>query len=106
MATIETIYNTRGFSEYYQAMRFVSKAISKEDSRPVLRCLKIEQTSEEKRFAYACDGYRLHIADISEYPPIPEGLYSVIKSTKKELILQKEEDATYPDIWQMVKYWK
>ena len=101
MATIETIYKCYG--DYFTAMQFVSKAIAKEDTRPALTHIRIEQTAEDKRFAYAADGYRLHIADISECPPIPEGQYTVIKSTKKEIILQKEDDCgSYPDIWQLI----
>ena len=101
MATIETIY--KNYGDYFTAMQFVSKAISKEDTRPVLTHIRIEQTAEDKRFAYAADGFRLHIADISECPPIPDGQYTVIKSTKKELILQKEDDAgNYPNIWELI----
>jgi hypothetical protein len=101
MATIETV--NKCFGEYFTAMQFVSKAVAKEETRPVLTHIRIEQTAENKRFAYAADGYRLHIADISECPPIPEGQYSVIKSTKKELILQKEDnEGTYPNIWELI----
>jgi len=102
MATIETIYKC--FTEWFNAMQFVSKAVSKEDTRPLLRMIKIEKTDSNKVFAYAADGYRLHIADISECPPIPEGLYTIVKSTKKELILQKEDDdaTKYLNIWNLI----
>jgi hypothetical protein len=101
MATIETV--NKCFGEYFTAMQFVSKAVAKEETRPVLTHIRIEQTAHDKRFAYAADGYRLHIADISECPPIPEGQYTVIKSTKKELILQKEDnEGTYPNIWELI----
>ena len=102
MATIETIRG-KVFREQLGAMQFVAKAIDGKNGRPVLTMLKIERTDIDKVWAYAMDGYRLHIADISQYPLIPEGLYTVIKNIKSEMILQKEETETaYPDIWQLI----
>ena len=103
MATIETIRG-KVFREQLGAMQFVAKAVDGKNGRAILTMIKIERTDVDKVWAYAADGDRLHIADISQYPPIPEGLYTIIKNTKNEMILQKEEFTTetiYPDIWQL-----
>jgi hypothetical protein len=103
MATIETI-NSRISIEWFESLQFVSRAVEKKGTRPLLSCIRIERDGE-KVWAYAADGFRLHIADITDCPPIADGLYTVLKSTKKELILQKEEtlDAkSYPNVWNII----
>lgn len=53
-------------SPLYTRLKFVLSARSNpKDSRPILRLLKVE-TKDGKRYAYCADGFRLHIADITD----------------------------------------
>lgn len=107
MATIETI--SKWNREWLETLQFVVSATAgKKESREMLKCIKVERIGE-KVWAYGADGYRLHIADITEFPPISEGMYTAIKNTKTELILQREEAIEeslvahpYPDVWSII----
>ena len=69
----------------FECLRFVCRARATESTRYALAAVKVEKD----RFI-ACDGRRLHIADIKhEYD---EGLYEVIKCNMTSVVLLRLDD--------------
>jgi len=75
----------------FENVLWVADAVSKDETRRALWNVLI--TKEQK--AVATDGHRLHIADLKFGPEdgYEAGQYEIIKRTKKEIVLQRIDDA-------------
>ena len=75
-----------------QDLQWVAKARSKEDTRYALTLICIQDN-----MAIATDGHRMHCCDTQElFSQDQDGLWEVIKNTKKDFIMSKiETDRKY-----------
>jgi hypothetical protein len=90
----------------YKALKFVVSARAKsKDSRPILELMKVE-TRDNKKYAYCADGFRLHIADITEQCAhlLADGLYEVVKVTAPRIELKRYtgDEVVYPNVWTLI----
>ena len=91
----------------YKALRFVCKArAGKDNCREILHYLRLE-SKDRKRYIYAADGYRLHIAHITDKigtydTQIPDGIYTA-KVTNPRIELEPINiEGTYPNVWLLI----
>lgn len=83
----------KGNEKNYNDLRFVLRAVSKDDTRPVLMVV----CSTGKRII-ATDGFRLHMVKNNT---VPEGYYKAVNNNAKEIVLveqAKEEYGSYPNV--------
>ena len=88
MQSIKIQKHSPGFND----VSWVLKARSKDESRPALLHVEVKKDS-----LCCTDGHRLHLLWENSLD-IPPGIYEVMKSTKSEIILLRNEDGpTFPD---------
>jgi hypothetical protein len=79
----------------FELMSFVIKACDKNGAEPFMTVLHVKQTRRGSRLV-ACDGIRLHVAEISK--KIKSGDYKP-HATKEAITLgEPEKDINYPDL--------
>ena len=84
---------TKNMGDIFKNMSFISEAVSKDDIRPVLTCIFVDEEN-----IVATDSHRLHLwKDYYEKLNIEPGLYEIIKKTKSEIVLEKSKiNGEYP----------
>ena len=89
-----------GYHADFNQLKYVAKARAGDKSREVLQFIKVE-VKDTQSYAYATDGFRLHIAEVSS---IDSGLYRVLHAKKTELMLEPVPDGIYfyPDVWPLM----
>lgn len=78
----------------FDNIRWAIKATSKDKTRVALTCLCFQNGH-----VIGCDAHRLHKAKLED--PIKEGVYSIIKNTKTQVILTETEHE-FPDIERII----
>ena len=89
---------TKTLNALHSGLRWVSLAMSRDETRYVLNHIKIEGKT-----AQASDGRRLHVLTDESLDIIEDGLYDVIKQNAKEILLAKSDcDGTFPNTAQVI----
>lgn len=83
-------------NEMFDTWKWLLKARSTDNTRPAINCIAVSG----KR-AIATDGYRMHIANVKDCG-IESGVYKVVTSTAKKIVLQENQEGhLFPD-WKAV----
>jgi hypothetical protein len=88
----------KGMRGHFDRLRWVlrAKATEKEKFNISLKRLLVQDG-----LAICTDRCRLHIADMNDCPPIPDGLYKIMENSAKRVLLKRVEDEDFPDIWRI-----
>lgn len=103
---IENRKTIGSIGKYFNQLEWLYRAMSKDETRRNISVIHVDNG-----IYFATDGSRLHVVspDIEELPNTPEynlpdGDYKFLQINKKQIILQKEDDIIYPDVWSILAY--